>query len=139
MLVDFFHTKNNQVISKSLDGTAYREKIISNNISNVNTPNYKRQLVNFEDELKKAVGKDTNTIPLYITKSNHINKAYQSIGEINPLIIEDKSTSLRTDNNNVDIDLEMVALSENTLKFNVLAQSLTKNINMLRAAIKGGR
>ena len=42
------------VLGTALDATATRNEIISNNIANVNTPEYKRKDIRFETELKHA-------------------------------------------------------------------------------------
>ena len=52
------------------------------------------------------------------TNSLHINN---SIDSTKPLIIQEQQTSLRTDGNNVDIDIELATLAENNLYFNSLA------------------
>jgi flagellar basal-body rod protein FlgB len=52
-------------------------------------------------------------------------------------VIQDNSTTFRNDGNNVDIDLEMTRLAENTLQYNALARSLTSHLGMLRQVIQG--
>ena len=42
-------------LSSALDGLALRQRVIANNIANVNTPNYHAQRVSFEDALAKSV------------------------------------------------------------------------------------
>ena len=43
---------NIDLYNKVLDGLWLRDKTINHNISNANTPNYKKLTVNFEDQLK---------------------------------------------------------------------------------------
>ena len=43
------------VLDKALDASALRHEAISNNLANADTPNYKRQDVNFEVQLAKAL------------------------------------------------------------------------------------
>ena len=42
-------------MQKALDGTWRRDEIISHNISNIDTPDYKTRGVSFEKELKAAI------------------------------------------------------------------------------------
>ena len=42
------------LLSKGLDVATKRQAVISNNIANVNTPLFKRQIVTFEDEMAKV-------------------------------------------------------------------------------------
>lgn len=123
------------ILSQMMDASTIRHKVHSSNIANINTPNYKRQIVSFEEELRKAVSTNKDTLPLKITNIGHMGADLN----IEPIISEDETTSLRTDNNNVDLDMELALLAENTIKFDVLTQSLSKQFGLLRSAIKGGR
>lgn len=132
-----FNNPSMGILQKSLDASSLRHKTIANNISNINTPNYKRQLVTFEEELDKFLQK-SGGVSLATTNSKHISNAKKSYLDISPQIERDESI-MRTDGNNVDIDLEFASLAENTVKFNVLSQSIGKKFSMLKAVIQGGR
>lgn len=132
---DFFQNPTINVLKRSLSATSLRHKAISNNIANVNTPNYKRQLVKFEEELAKSLVK-SNRIPLSKTNSLHFP---QKQIDITPRTEIDNNSTLRTDGNNVDVDLELAMLAENTLRFNVLSQAISKKYSLLRSVIQGGK
>lgn len=51
------------ILDKAADASWMRENVITNNIANIDTPGYKRQDVDFESVLQKALGK-TNTATL---------------------------------------------------------------------------
>src|SRR5690554_1400231 len=70
------------VLKKSLTASSLRHKSISENIANVNTPNYKRQIVRFEEELSKSLA-TTSRLPLSKTNSLHIPTE-----KYNPLAIQ---------------------------------------------------
>ena len=57
------------VLDQAADAAWQRNEAISNNIANVDTPNYKRQEVDFESELKKAMGSGR-------IESNEIGRAH---------------------------------------------------------------
>ena len=44
------------VMGKTADASWKRNEILSNNIANVDTPRYKRQDINFEAQLRQALG-----------------------------------------------------------------------------------
>jgi len=44
-----------QVLQTALDGLSQRQDVISNDIANVDTPNYRSSSVDFEDSLKAAI------------------------------------------------------------------------------------
>ena len=100
-----------QLIKLGLDASALRGKVVANNMANINTENFKKSYVSFEENLTNA----TNEFNLKRTKKVHLN------GELNDSLIsvkEDNSTSMRTDGNNVDMDLETVNQAANTLMYN---------------------
>ncbi|MFZ7104587.1 MAG: flagellar basal body rod protein FlgB [Peptococcaceae bacterium] len=126
------------ILQKSLDAASLRQRAISNNISNINTPNYKRQLVSFEEELSNYLENPSGKIPLKITNPKHLNFVRQNYADIDPRLESDNAI-LRTDGNNVDIDLELAVLAENIVKFNTLSQTIAKKFSMLSSVIRGGK
>ncbi|WP_129409808.1 flagellar basal body rod protein FlgB [Marinitoga lauensis] len=125
------------IIPKALDAVETRQKIYSHNIANYNTPGYKRKDVSFEEELRKAMG-DSNEIKLKTNNSKHL-KNIPSINEVNYKIIEDDSRSNREDGNNVDIDVEMVKMMENTLQYNALTRLINYRFSDYKTVIGGIR
>lgn len=123
------------LLKSALSASYIRQETLSNNIANVNTPNYKANRVLFEDELKKSISK--SHIGIQATHRNHIGGNVNK--EIQPKIIKDKSTTMRNDGNNVDIDLEMANLAANQLLYNTLIQQTNSKISTLRYVINEGR
>ncbi len=135
--VNLFTDKNLEVLKKALDASSLRQQTITNNVANINTKDYKAKRVLFEDELKKAIGtEDMNG--LATTNDKHIGGS-ESIRRVNPTIVEDDSTSVKSDGNNVDIDIEMVNLAKNQLIYNTLVQQTSKKYSNLRYIINEGR
>jgi len=117
--------KNN--LEKSLDAAWLRNDIISQNIANVDTPNYKRKEVKFEEFL--------NSEMKYSRISNGKSRLTGS-GDIK--VVEDYSNySYRLDGNNVDIEREMAKLAVNTLRYNTLIQRMSGQFNKIRTVIRG--
>lgn len=110
------------LLEKTLDSCTLRHKVIANNITNVDTPGFKGSRVIFEEKLKKALR--SNPLP-------------SNIEEIKPELIWDTESTLREDLNNVDIEREMVRLSENALRYNIYAQILITKLGVIKAAIQG--
>lgn len=120
-----------KMIKLGLDTAALREKVISNNIANINTENYKKSYVTFEENLNSEKEK----ISLKKTNAKHLD------GTLSSSIIEvkkDTSTSMRTDGNNVDLDLEKVNQAANTLMYNALITQANSRLNMTKNVISGG-
>jgi len=110
------------LLEKALDVCALRHKVIANNIANVDTPGFRGSRVIFEEKLREAL---------------EGNPLSTDVEEIEPQVIKDEEPTPREDLNNVDIEREMVKLSENALKYNIYAQILITKLGIMRAAIQG--
>ncbi|MGI6683981.1 MAG: flagellar basal body rod protein FlgB [Bacillota bacterium] len=118
-------------LENALDVTSLRNKVLANNIANIDTPNFKRSDVNFQAVLGELMEKDQG-LALKRTSPKHLTGNQFS----GPLLVQDHSTSYRNDDNNVDIDLEMTRLAENTLQYNALARIYSSHLNLLRQVVR---
>ena len=110
--------------------------MISDNIANVNTPNFKKSEVVFESLLAEQMTNDTKKLAMVRTRDKHLPIVKEQ-GLVSPQIQEDGTTSMRTDNNNVDIDIEMAELAKNNVYYNALSRQIGGNINDTKMVIKG--
>jgi flagellar basal-body rod protein FlgB len=141
MIDGIFASEIYQVLEKSLNAASMQHQMISNNISNVDTPGFKRSEVVFQSKLNEVLGfKEVAYLPLTVTNKNHIPIVPNlTVSDINPEIVVNNETSLRTDDNNVDIDSEMSKLAENTAYYSSLAQLTSLKLGMLQSVISDGR
>ena len=131
---NWLDTKSFTLLEGGLDALSLRNKVIADNIANVDTPNFKRSDVNFEKVLQAALGNnDVGNIQLRRTSSAHFPATASYNGNF---ITKDNSTTLRNDGNNVDIDLEMTKLARNNIHYNALSAAYTSHLNMLRQVIQ---
>lgn len=122
------------VLEKGLDASSLRQKVLSDNVANVDTPNFKRSDVDFQQVLGEALGADGPNLPLKATAPQHI----QGVGGTGQSgVVTDASTTLRNDGNNVDIDREMANVAENGLYYNSVTQAITSQLGLLRMVIQG--
>ena len=118
------------VLKKSLNGTLLRHKAIAHNIANVNTPKFKRVDVEFKSQLKAAISRSSEN-------SVHAPKTHPpKLGGVVPHTYQQGDTSLRIDQNNVDIDVEMGTLAVNTMQYNVLVRMITDYYQKLGMVIR---
>ena len=100
-------------------------------MSNINTEDFKRSYVSFEENLKSEIDK----FSLKKTNDKHLNGTLSdSLADIKV----DNSTSMRTDGNNVDLDLEKVDQAANSLMYNALITQANSKLNMTKSVISGG-
>ena len=127
------------VLERTLDATAIRQKVIANNIANVDTPYFKRSDVVFEELLQENLStQTTKAIEGYRTDPRHFYIG-QNASFPNPQIIQDQKSSVNNNLNNVDIDYEMSLMAKNQLKYNTLIQQMNHELKQMRIAIEGGR
>lgn len=128
---------NIDLLQKALNGAWLKDKAINHNISNVNTPNYKRLTVNFQDKLKEAMKKEEGK--LVRTHDKHLPVSKKTIN-LEPKIEIDKSYSYRFDNNNVNIDTESAELAKNTIMYNALVDQTAREFEKIKnVIIEGGK
>ena len=121
------------LIKEGIKASAIKGKAISNNIANINTKDYKRFNVVFEENLKST--NETN----FSMKTTNVKHLSNSNVEANISVERDESTSMRTDGNNVDLDVEKVNQAANTLKYNALVQQANGKLSNIKYVISGGR
>lgn len=119
-----------RILDKAADASWLRNEAISNNISNVDTPGYKRQDVAFESVLKKALGHSR-----YRSMDDRVSAAKSKDLSVRTYT-DNESFSYRLDGNNVDIENENVMLAENQLKYQGLLASISQEFQNLQSVMK---
>lgn len=118
------------LLDKAADASWMREKAIAHNLANVDTPGYKRQDVEFELTLKRAITK---------TKQNNVINAATNLdaASLQPKVFSDYAGySYRLDGNNVDVDTENVELASEQIKYQALTESLSQEFTRFKAVAK---
>ena len=109
------------LLAKLTDVTQLRQRVLAQNVANVNTPGYRRFDVRFEDTLSEQLA----------------SRPGMSVAAVRSEVVEDQTTPTRLDGNNVEIDMEMMRLNKNTLLGNTYLQLLTTKLGMMRRAVSG--
>ena len=91
-----------------------RQQLVASNIANADTPGYKTQDVDVENEFQ-----------------NVVNGLQPMAGEVQGL-------TLKNDGNNVDLDREARLLAENAMRFSIAGNLLKGQLKELKIAIDGG-
>ncbi|MCM3569595.1 flagellar basal body rod protein FlgB [Neobacillus mesonae] len=126
---------NINLLQSALNASSLRQQVISNNIANAETPDYKGKKVVFEDILKQHLNKQSNFT------GNRTDTRHFVIGAPfdAPIakIVENSNTTMQNNGNNVDVDDEMTNLSKNALWYNTLVEQVNSEFQQLSIAIKG--
>lgn len=116
------------LIKKGLNVANLRGQVIANNMANINTKNFKRSSVSFEDTLKDVSGE--------IQSKGYVDGA-SKISYGSTEVVQDNSTSMRSDGNNVDLEVEKTNQAANTLMYNALITQANNQIKMTQMVIAG--
>src|SRR5690349_322516 len=106
-------TSNN--LERYMDLLSSRQKLVSSNVANADTPGYKTKDIDFQFEFLSLV------------------KGEQ------PTVHEVEGLKGKNDGNNVSLDREMRLLSENALRFNIASSLLRGQLHSIRSAIQEGK
>lgn len=105
-------------LTRLMDAAEIRQRVLSHNLANVNTPGYERLDVAFEELLSRhvAAGGPAGELPT-------------------PQVIVEQGLPARADGNTVDVDREVTQLNRNALLFQTYSQLLTSHFDLMRRAI----
>ena len=115
-----------------MDGISLRQQAISRNIANIDTPGYKAQTVDFQETLARIVD-NAGTLPMKITDEDHMTTAESDLFMSTSLR---PGGTLRADENNVDIDIEMADMSEAGIQYQAISQAISKKLLLLKTLAK---
>ena len=102
-------------LNSALDGLALRQRVIANNVANINTPNYLAGRVSFESELASAVRRGTGAATPTQARS------------LEPT---------RLDGNNVNLDAETLLNVDTNLRYQLATQAVDGTFSSLRTAMR---
>jgi flagellar basal-body rod protein FlgB len=117
-----------------LQGLSKRQEATSNNIANIDTPGYRRQEVPFEAELQSQLGGGSGQMTT--TDPRHISSGSKLRGQLG-IDATHLLTSSRLDQNTVDIEQEMITLSETQMRYQAATSALNIKLSTLKEVIRG--
>jgi flagellar basal-body rod protein FlgB len=124
-------------LSVGLSRASLRHTVLSNNLANFNTPGFKRSDVVDNPSFSRELAKAQYSI-VRRTHARHLpGLASRTDGGFS--VVQDNSTTMRTDGNNVDVDRERVLLLENWLYYESLIDAVSRKLGQLRTVIGEGR
>ena len=104
----------------ALDGLSLRQKVIADNISNLDTPGYTAKTVDFESSLRSAIadGSLQNGSPMMVSTG----VAHTPVG---------------ANGNNVDLGFETMSAMQAVFQFQIASRAVDDHYSLIRSAIGG--
>ena len=118
---------------QALKFRALRNQVLSSNIANADTPNYKARDIDFGEAMKTA---RHESISMARTSDLHRQAWGQSNDGAQTLYRTPYQSTL--DGNTVEMDVEQAAFAENALQYRASLAFLDGSIRSIRYALKGG-
>jgi flagellar basal-body rod protein FlgB len=126
------------LMAKGLDYRAMRQDMISSNIANVDTPNYRARDISFENLLQgekaRIFPRKERSLRMAVTDERHIRPAATE-GEKKAEIFFRDGHLARNDGNTVDLDVETTEMAKNTVMYNALVAALKKDSALFRSVL----
>ncbi|KIL47711.1 flagellar basal body rod protein FlgB [Jeotgalibacillus campisalis] len=120
-------------LERGLSYSAIKQKVIADNVANVDTPGYKSKDVNFktvlQDEMKMTSSKSQSSDPRHFA----LDLAEGSVK------IQKRNFSYRENGNGVDMDREMANLATNQIYHDALIERISGKFGSLNTVIRGGQ
>ena len=115
------------LLYQQLNFRGERQKVISNNIANINTPNYKTKDLSFNGVLDKTI--KNNDLQLMVTHKNHIRPTFtsQNHNVSHYKVYNVQGLEEQNDGNNVNLDKQMSEMSKNSILFDAIKNSVKKD------------
>ena len=114
------------LIHRAFDTSSLRYTVSANNLANAGVPNFKRTMVNFESELKRALDSEKaakGSFQLATTDSRHISSGeYIDYRTVQPRRVLDYASSSNANGNNVDAEQEAMELLRIQMNYILLTQ-----------------
>ena len=120
------------LLKSAADASWTREEVLTNNIANVDTPNYKRQDVEFSSYLANALQRSGKNSASLTQRVNNVNYNVLAIRTYT----DNSTLSYRTDGNNVDLSTENVELASEQINYNALIDSMNNEFSRFKAVLK---
>ena len=117
------------VLDKAADASVQRNELLSNNIANVNTPNYKPKDNDFESILQAELAGG-------FSLNDQVANVNKNLASLDPQVYTDNSSlSYRLDGNNVDIATEEAYLAENQIKYQALVDLMNQEFSRYKMVL----
>lgn len=138
MLENTTFSKTVDLLQRNMAVSTLRRQVIANNISNAETPNFKRSEVNFEAELSRALATEKLDSSIgVVTHENHIpfrrTVDYRTVG---PKVVLDYLTSAKNNGNNVDVEREMMNATENQMMYELMTSAVNHEFKQINIVLR---
>ena len=125
------------LVDRVLDMQLQRQNVITGNLANIETPNYKPRELEFEKELQAAMGLDVRG-RMSVTRQGHM-PAHFNPETFGPEWEKQFKPRQIHGEDRVNLDKEMAKLAKVNLQYSALTQIMTKSFEGISTVIMDGK
>ncbi|MDD5087941.1 MAG: flagellar basal body rod protein FlgB [bacterium] len=126
-----------EVLKRSLDAQAARQRAHAQNIANAETPGYRRVAVDFEEQLKEVLDQGSPGT-LKTADPRHIASSGSSgLADLTATTRTEPPSEDGTGINGVEMEQEMAEMAETQIRYMASLELLKRRYSGLKSAIKG--
>lgn len=135
MKVDFFHDQTLDAAGAYMGRLSQRQQVVASNLANIDTPGYRTKDISFHATMQELLSGES--VRLRTSQHGHAGNLTPMVPQAQ--IFEVPGLTSRADLNNVDIDREMVKLSETAFGYSVISQFVRAKFRTIATSINEGR
>ena len=135
MRLDFLSDQTLDAMEVYMTRLSQRQQVVASNLANIDTPGYKTRDISFHATMQELLSGDS--MNLRATRPEHT----QAWVPVTPQAqaFEVQGLPSRTDQNNVDLDREMLKLSQTSFGYSLITQMVRGKFRTLSVAINEGK
>jgi len=137
MKLDLIHDATLEAMGRYMTRLSKRQEIVASNIANIDTPGYRTKDVSFHATMQEFLA--DGVAPLKASQPEHMVRREWSYMPLGPEVFEVTGLPMRSDRNNVDLDREMLKLSETSFGYSLVTQLLRAKFRTIASSINEGR
>ena len=128
------------LLHRAMDVSTVRRQVIANNLANADVPNFKRSVVNFESELKRALDSENKRPPLELNMTHEKHMPGYKARDYRDVQIRrvlDYVSTYGNNGNNVDPEQEFMLATQNQMSYTLFAQAAAFEFSQINQVLRG--
>jgi len=128
------------LLHRAMDVSTVRRQVIANNLANADVPNFKRTVVAFESELKRALESENQRPALEMARTHekHFpNFRERDYRDVQIRRVLDYTSTYNNNGNNVDPEQEFMLATQNQMSYTLFTQAAAFEFSQINQVLRG--
>ncbi|MEK6596220.1 MAG: flagellar basal body rod protein FlgB [Pseudomonadota bacterium] len=113
-----------------------RQELLSSNVANADTPNFKAKDIDFASVLREKLSLTANTNNVGLTKTSPMHIGVNANGALDGSLLYRVPLQPSADGNTVDMDMERTRFADNSIKYDASITFITNEFRNLTKAMQ---